>query len=300
MFVIFGASGKVGRATAIALRNAGRPVRAVVRQTKQGEALARIGCEIVSADLTDPASVASAIKGATAVQILCPVPVGDTDPASTMERMIDVAADALRANLPPAVLALSDYGAELDRGTGLTRLFHLLEERLKPLATHLTLLRSAEHAENWAAMLPVMLATGRLPSLHQPLDRALATVATQDVGALAAELLLALPHQAPSAKSPRIVSVEGPRRVSLMDVARAFGAVVGREIVADAVPRNAWTPMLQRAGLSANHVQLITELYDAVNAGQIDVEKGVSEQRFGNTELSDVFASMLAAHVKSR
>ena len=185
MFVIFGASGKVGHATAVALRNAGRPVRAVVRGARQGEALARIGCEIAIADLTDPASVASAIKGATAVQMLCPVPVGDVDPAFTMERMIDVAADALRANPPSAVLALSDYGAELDRGTGLTRLFHLLEERLKPLATHLTLLRSAEHAQNWAAMLPVMLATGRLPSLHYPLDRAFATVATQDVGALA-------------------------------------------------------------------------------------------------------------------
>ena len=69
MYVIFGASGKVGRATAIALRNAGRPVRAVVRQAKQGEALAKIGCEIVCADLTDPTTVASAIKGATAVQI---------------------------------------------------------------------------------------------------------------------------------------------------------------------------------------------------------------------------------------
>lgn len=296
MYVIFGASGKVGRATAMALCNAGRPVRAVVRQTRQVETLARIGCEIVRADLTEPASVASAIKGATAVQILCPVPVGDADPASTMQRMIDVAADAMRANPPPAVLALSDYGAELDRGTGLTRLFHLLEARLKPLATHLTLLRSAEHAENWAAMLPVMLATGRLPSLYHPLDRAFAMVATQDVGTLAAELL----QEAPSAKSPRIVSMEGPRRVSLIEVARTFSTVVGREIVAHAVPRTAWPPMLQRVGLSANHVQLITELYDAVNAGQIDVEKGVSEQRFGKTELSDVFASMLAAHMKSR
>lgn len=296
MFVIFGASGKVGGVTARALRKAGRPVRAVVRHARQGEVLAKLGCDIAIADLTDPASIASAIKGATAVQMLCPVPVRDADPASTMERMVDVAADALRANPPPAVLALSDYGAELDRGTGLTRLFHLLEERLKPLATHLTLLRSAEHAQNWGAMLPVMLATGRLPSLHQPLDRAFATVATQDVGALAAELLL----EGPSGKTLRIVSVEGPRRVSLVDVARAFGAVVGCEIVADALPRTAWAPMLQRAGLSANHVQLITELYDAVNAGQIDVEKGVSEQRFGKTELHAVFASMLAAHVQSR
>ncbi|MDE2201698.1 MAG: NmrA family NAD(P)-binding protein [Burkholderiaceae bacterium] len=296
MYVIFGASGRVGLATAIALRNAGRPVRAVVRQARQGEGLSRIGCEIVCADLTDRASVARAIEGATAVQVLCPVPTRNVDPASTMERMIDVAADALRANPPACVLALSDYGAELDQGTGLTGLFHLLEARLKLLATHLTLLRSAEHTENWAAMLPVMLASGRLPSLHDPLDRRFATVAAADVGALAAELLL----DAPPRKTPRIVSIEGPRRVSLIEVARAFSAVVGREIIADAVPRNLWAAMLQRAGLSDNHGQLITALYDALNAGRIDVEKGVSELRYGKTELSDVCAEMVAAHVKSR
>ena len=296
MYVIFGASGRVGRATAVALRNAGQPVRAVVRQVRQGEGLSRIGCEIVCADLTDRASVARAIEGATAVQVLCPVPTRDAHPESTMQRMIDVAADALRANPPASVLALSDYGAELERGTGLTRLFHVLEERLKPLATRLTLLRSAEHTENWAAMLPVMLATGRLPSLHAPLDRRFATVAAEDVGVLAGALLLDAPH----GKTPRIVSIEGPRRVSLIDVARAFSAVVGREIVADAVPRHAWASLLQRAGLSDNHVQLITALYDALNAGQIDVETGVSELRYGKTELRDVCAALVAAHVKSR
>ena len=92
MFVIFGASGNVGRVTAAALRNAGHAVRAVVRNEAQGERLARIGCEVVLADLLKPASVAKVIDGAQAVQILCPVPNGDGQPESTMRRMIDVAA----------------------------------------------------------------------------------------------------------------------------------------------------------------------------------------------------------------
>ena len=37
MFVVFGASGNVGDATAVRLRQAGRAVRAVVRREQQGE-----------------------------------------------------------------------------------------------------------------------------------------------------------------------------------------------------------------------------------------------------------------------
>jgi uncharacterized protein YbjT (DUF2867 family) len=296
MFVIFGASGHVGRATIAALRRAGKPVRAVVRDARHADACAKLACEVARAEHGDAASVAEAIAGASAVQILCPVPVRDPHPESTMRRMIDVAAEVLRANPPPAVLALSDYGAELDRGTGLTLLFHEQETRLRPLATRLTLLRSAEHAQNWTAMLPVMLATGALPSLHHPLSRPFPAIAAQDVGTLAAELL----QDDGPWSTPRIVSVEGPRRVSVLDIARAFSEVSGREIVAGELPRSAWSASLQRAGLSENHVQLLTDLYDQHNAGHIDVEKGAGEQRFGKTELAEVFGAMLTEHVKVR
>lgn len=122
MFVIFGASGNAGRLTAATLRRAGETVRAVVRNAQQGERLAKLGCEIALADLTDYASVAKAIEGADAVQILCPVPRTEAQPADMMRHMIDTAARALRANPPPRVLALSDYGAELAHDTGITLL----------------------------------------------------------------------------------------------------------------------------------------------------------------------------------
>jgi uncharacterized protein YbjT (DUF2867 family) len=243
----------------------------------------------VLADLLKPASVAKVIDGAQAVQILCPVPNGDAQPESTMRRMIDVAAVALRANPPPRVLALSDYGAELDRGTGITLLFHALESQLQPVVHDLTLLRAAEHMQNWARVIPVALATGVLPSLHHPLNKCFPTVAAQDVGQLAAELLL----DESRASVPRLVSIEGPRRVSALDVARALSDVSRREISAREVPRSEWTSTLLRAGLSANHADLITELCDAHNAGRIDVEEGMNERRFGTTELAEILASML-------
>jgi NAD(P)H dehydrogenase (quinone) len=289
VFVIFGASGKVGQVSAASLRNEGHAVRAVVRNDAQGEQLARMGCEIVLADLLDPTSVARAIEGADAVQILCPVPMGDARPGSTMHRMIDVAADALRANPPPHVLALSDYGAELDHGTGITLLFHALEKQLQAVVQNLTLLRAAEHTENWARVIPVALATGKLPSLHHPLSKRFPTVAARDVGLLAAELLLGKSRGSGS----HVVSIEGPRRVAALDIARALSEVGGREISAHEVPRNDWPAMLSRAGLGADHAQLIIDLYETHNAGRIDVEEGIGERRFGRTEFTEVLASML-------
>jgi len=291
VYVIFGAAGNAGSITAARLRDADRAVRAIVRHEYQGEALAKLGCEIALADLTDRASVAKAIEGADAVQILCPVPHNDPHPADSMRHMIETAASALRANPPPRVLALSDYGAELEHGTGITLLFHHLEAQLKPVESHLTFLRAAEHMQNWGRVMPAALKAGVLPSLHHPLDKRFPSVSAQDVGRLAADLLL---DDDPAGEiTPRIVSIEGPQRISALDVARTLGELSGREVVAQALQREAWTPMLLHAGLSTEHARLITDLYEAHNADRIDVEAGAGERRFGTTGLAEALAAML-------
>jgi len=124
VFVIFGANGNVGKACATALRRAGHDVRAVLRSPAHAAPLAEIGCDIAIADLRDRTAMARALDGARAVQILCPVPRDHADPAREMRSTIDASVDALRANLPEHVLALSDYGAEHASGTGITTLFH--------------------------------------------------------------------------------------------------------------------------------------------------------------------------------
>jgi len=290
VFVIFGAAGHVGRVSAAALRRAGRPVRAVVRNADQGEFLAKIGCEIALADLLDAATVARAIEGAHAVQLLCPVPHADTDPAQAMRRMIDATVAALRADPPPRLLALSDYGAEHPTGTGITTLFHELETQLRSVDSQSTFLRAAEHMHNWARVLPIALAKGVLPSLHHPLSKRFPSVAAQDVGALAAELLL---DDRAQRVSPRIVSIESDERVSTLEVARTIGDLAGRAVAAREVPRGEWAAMLAGAGLGESYARLITDLYDAHNAGRIDVEADVSERRFGATTLAEVLAAIL-------
>lgn len=215
-----------------------------------------------------------------------------------MRYVIDVAADALHASPPVAVLALSDYGAEVPEGTGITLLYRYLEARLTPLRTRLTLLRSAEHMENWARVIPAALARGVLPSLHHPLTKTFPTVAARDVGTIAAQLLLDGDDSddADEMRSdrPRIVSVEGPQRISAIDVAQVLSDVAKHTVTALALPRGEWNATLRHAGLTENHTRLIAELYDAHNAGKIDVEAGQTERRFGATPLSEAIASMLS------
>jgi NAD(P)H dehydrogenase (quinone) len=290
VFVIFGATGNAGRVTATQLREAGKPVRVVVRQADQASGFAALGCEVAVADLTDRRSVERAIDGAHAVQMLCPVPSNHPDPAQAMRDMIDVAADALRANPPRHLLAISDYGAELATDTGITLLFHYLEQKLHAAAPHVTLLRSAEHMQNWARVIPVALATGVLPSFHHPLTKPFPTVSARDVGAAAAALLL----EGPPVSASRVVSIEGPQRTWALDVARTLSEAAGREIAARELPRDQWTATLLRAGLTERHAQLITDLYDTHNAGHIDVEANAGERRFGTTPLADVFATIVA------
>jgi NAD(P)H dehydrogenase (quinone) len=283
MFAILGATGKAGRATIGALRKRGLPVRAVVRDAAKADALAAMGCEIAVADLRDGAALKAAISGAQAVQVIVPISPGDEDPAAEMRAIIATVARAIAEVGAPRVVAISDYGAEREAGTGITLAFHDLEAQLRKTSAKLTLLRSAEHMQNWARLFKVAAETGVLPSLHHPLTKVFPMVSAGDVGIAAADLLAS----ADDRETTRIVHVEGPRRYRPHDVAKTLGGLFGREIVARELPRSDWIAALTRGGLSAKYAALVAELYDAHNSGLIDVERGATDIRRGPTEFAD-------------
>lgn len=287
MLVIFGATGKIGRATALALRERGEPVRAVLRDASRGSELTALGCELAVADLADAAAIGRVIAGADAVQVICPLDSRAPDAAGTARATVDAIADGLHGAPPPSVLAISDYGAELDRGTGVTFLFHQLEQRLRTLPSSVTFVRSAEHMQNWGRQVPAAIKTGVLGSLHQPLTKRFPTVSAPDVGAITADLITARARSG----SPRVVHVEGPRRYTALDVAATLSELSGRKVVARELPRTEWVSTLEHGGVSASYAELVAELFETHNAGRIDAQPGVGEIRRGTTELRDALAA---------
>ena len=283
MFVIFGATGKVGKATITKLSAEGAPVRAVLRDPGKAAPFAALGCEIAIAEIGDADAMAGAMRNATAVQLICPINPHAADVRRQMLRSIERMADAIDAARPPRVLAISDYGAHLTIDTGITSLFHAMEERFRQCATEMVFLRSAEHMENWARYLKIAGETGIMPSMHQPLSRPFPTVSAADIGGMAADLLLAGEEHG---HSPRIVHGEGPREYTALEIAAALGRLMTRSVVARELPRADWPATLTRAGLSHNYADLIVRLADVHNRGLIGVEAGVGEIRRGRTDLS--------------
>jgi uncharacterized protein YbjT (DUF2867 family) len=246
---------------------------------------------VVRADLLDPDAVAAAVEGCDCVQVICPVPARAADPVAQMSAVIDALVQGMRAVPAAAVVAISDYGAEIPGGTGITAVFHRLEARLGELPNPLTFVRSAEHMHNWTRQLRATLKTGTLASMHQPLTKAFPTVHAPDLGAITADLLLS-PFT--PAGSPRVVYAEGPRRYSALDVAAALATITASDITAREVTREQWEPMLTAAGATPGLAKLTAELYDAHNAGLIDALPG-ADIRYGATPLKDALASVVTA-----
>jgi uncharacterized protein YbjT (DUF2867 family) len=290
MFAILGATGKIGRTTIAALREKGAPVRAILRDRSRSQEFVDLGCEVAVADIADVGALTKAIDGARAVQIICPIDIRAVDARTKMLRLIETMGEALDRANPELVLAISDYGAEVPSGTGITLLFNALDARLRKLRSRTIFLRSAEHMENWSRVTRVAVETGQLHSFHHPLTKLFPTVSAFDVGTIAADLLLE-----DDGAHLRIIHAEGPRRYTPNDVATVIASLVAHPVVARELPRSQWEAVLTRGGLSESYARLVTELYEAHNAGRIDAERDVGEIRRGTSELADALRRFVTA-----
>jgi uncharacterized protein YbjT (DUF2867 family) len=239
--------------------------------------------------LQDPVALGRAIADAHAVQVICPPMPRALDAVGDMRKSIESVAKALEQERPDLVLAISDYGAHVDEDIGMPTMFRIFEEHLRRLETPRIFLRSAEHMEGWGAVIPVAIAMGILPSFHHPVEKPFPTVSAQDVGRIAANLLVR-----PGADiGTRIVHAEGPRRYSTADVAAALCELLGRPVTAQTVPRSQWMENLGRV-VSASTARLLAELYDAHNRrGLIDIEPDTGDVRHGATELIDALRPLV-------
>ncbi|WP_446741967.1 NmrA family NAD(P)-binding protein [Silvibacterium acidisoli] len=288
MFAIIGASGNVGRSTSSALRQAGVPVRAILHDSAKGAGLREQGCEIAVADLQDSASLVKAIRNADTVQVIIPLRPQTKDPAGDLRLSGESIINALRQTHPKRVLAISDYGAHVSEDIGMPSIFHEFEALFHTLDGHKVILRSAEHTHNWGRVIPVALASGTLPTFQDSIDKVQPTISAQDLGLIAAKLLL----RPESGRDLDVIHAEGPRRYSASDVATALSQLSGRTIHAQAVPRSQWTKAFEQ--IPGSLADLLIKANEAKNkGGLVDIEPNADEVIYGTTGLTDALRPLL-------
>ncbi|AZQ53964.1 NmrA family NAD(P)-binding protein [Burkholderia cenocepacia] len=288
MYAITGITGQVGGALARELLASGESVRAVVRDATRAAVWAERGCEIATAFMEDPSSLADAFAGATGVFILLP-PVFDPAPGFPEARkVIEAVSAALLKARPERVVSLSTIGAQADESNLLTQ-HTLMERALREMPMPVTFLRPGWFMENAVWDVASARDEGVVASCLQPLDKPVPMVATADVGRVAADLLQQ------TWRGVRVVELEGPQRVSPNDLALAFARALGRDVRAEAVDRRTWEALFRAQGMK--HPLPRMRMLDGFNEGWIDFDSPPDEILRGHVELDTVLGELVSRTV---
>jgi NAD(P)H dehydrogenase (quinone) len=289
MFAITGITGKVGGKTAGRLLDARQPVRAIVRDLNNAAFWADRGCEIAVADMGDAESLASAFLGAEGIFVLMPPNFNPTPGFPQARAMISALKSALLQAKPGKVVVLSTIGAQAVQPNLLTQL-GMMEQELGTLPTPIVFLRAAWFMENSSLDVASARKVGVINSFLQPLEKPVPMVATEDIGRVAAELLQQV------WTGCRVVELEGPHRITPMELGATFSKVLGRPVEVKAIPRSSWEEFFRSQGIENPEPRM--QMLDGFNEGWIEFENGQGGSLKGVIELETVLRSLVQQQSK--
>jgi uncharacterized protein YbjT (DUF2867 family) len=284
MFAVLGASGNTGKVAADTLLRQKKEVRVVLHDAAKGKAWGEAGADVAIADVDDGASLERAFSDAEGIYVLLPPNFGSSQVRVDNNRRANTIAAAAEAAGVPHIVLLSSIGAQQSAGTGPVIGLHDAEAIFGRAKSAVTFVRAAYLMENWSGSLPAV-EQGVLPTFLVA-DKAIAQVATRDVGLAAARLLTE------GGSGKRVIELAGPREYSPRDVAAAAERIVGKPVEVQQAPEEVMVPALMGAGMNTEWAHLVQELTHGFNSDIVVWEGGHPFWR-GETELQNVLSTLL-------
>lgn len=282
MYAIIGITGNTGKIVASALLTQGKKVRGLFRDLQKAREWEEKGVEPIVGELSDLQPLKRLFDGSEGAYIMTPTYFTAEDMFAENTRDVAVLRQAaLEVALPKAVL-LSSIGAQHSSGTGAILKLHEMEQAFSDLPISCASIRAAWFMENFTGLVNSVKESGVLPSFLNPLDRAIPMIATEDIGTLAATLLVE------KWNGQRHIELEHSKRYSPKDVAAAFASVLGRDVVAQVLGRSQWASAYQSWGLTIRSSEAMSEMLDGFNRQWIQFEGNPAEHTYGNTSLEEV------------
>lgn len=242
MNIITGGTGRVGSALAEALLRKGEAVTIISRNSKAAAEWKAKGANIVVADIYDTEALHEIFKKATSVFLLNPS--ADTMTDTTLQERKTAASliQALKNTNVERVVVASTLGAQPGDKIGDLSVLYELEQGVARLSYPYSIIRSAYYMSNWASLLPAVKESGELVSFF-PADFKMPMVAPQDIGELAARLMI-------DKDTPQLNAIQGPELYSPGDVANAFSKALGRSVMVKVIPKREWVSAFKSIGFS--------------------------------------------------
>nr|WP_199046593.1 NmrA family NAD(P)-binding protein [Dyella sp. ASV24] len=283
MFLVMGITGKVGGATAAHLLAQGKKVRALVRDRAKAASWADQGVELVDGDWNDATSIERALKDVDGAFVMLPPILAPSPDFREAKAVVANYVEALTNARPPRVIALSSMGANRTSDMGLITALSLLEQGFRDLTLPIAYMRAGGFFENFLYGLHVARG-GTLPVFYNPTNRKSMMVATDDIGAKIAALL-----SGPAWLGHRAIEVGS--MVSADDVAAQLSEVMNLDVKAFAVPRADWPAAFEQFGIPVGRSGPVELMYNAINAGGMDLGVAGTEHVPGTTSAGHVFAA---------
>ena len=283
MLVIAGVTGHVGSVVAKELLAKGQKIKVIVRDAAKGAEWSKKGAELAVGSLDDQAFLTGALRGAKAFFALLPADMRG-DFYANQRKTADAIAGAVKASAVPHVVMLSSVGADQATGNGPVRGLHYLENALTNAGTRLSAIRAGGFQENVDQALAPAKKAGIYPSFMPSADMAVPMIATRDIGALAAELMLTQP-----AKN-EIVDLLGPA-YSARQVAEKLGQKLGKPLQVVDVPQSGWVGALTQGGVPQQVAEALAEMYAGFASGNLRPKGDRLVQ--GKTTLDETLRTLL-------
>lgn len=256
-------TGHIGSALVRRLLDAGREdLVLLVRNASALPADVRERVETREGVLQDAGFIREATAGADALFWLSPADWTTPDVYGWYERLGDAAAGAVRANGIGRVVHLSSRGAQERSGYGPVSGVGRIEAALDAVAAEtgaaVRHLRPTFFMENFEPQLGAIAGAGSVFFVTPP-ETTTGMIATRDIAATAAELLLD-----GSWTGQEAVPLDGPRDYSYAEAAAVLSAGLGRPVGVQQIPGAALEQQLAGMGATPAWTASFVELYTGV------------------------------------
>jgi uncharacterized protein YbjT (DUF2867 family) len=276
----------VGSVVANELLGHGDGVTVIVRGPQAAGAWERRGAQAVVGSLGDQAILTRVLRGAAGFFAILPEDASADDFHGVRRGIASAMAAAVGVSGVPHVVLLSAVAAVLPDGNGPAKDLHYLENALRATGTSVTALRAAWFQENIAMVIQPAMHAGIYPNMMPSADITFPTIATRDVGRIAAGLLRNPPQ------SSEVVDLFGPS-YSVSQQADALGAALGKTLQIVDIPAAGHIAALTQAGLSRSFAESVAELYACFAAQRITPQGDRSLA--ATTTLEEVLPGLLTA-----
>ncbi len=235
LILVTGATGQQGSAVLRHLREKDYAVRAMTRDANgpKGRSLMHPGVEVVSGDLSDPASVARAVSDCFGVYSVQAV-ASPEEEIQGGKTLIDA---ANRADVTHFVYS-SVIGADANTGVPHFESKGQIEAHLRSSGLAFTIFRPVSFMENWLRQRDMILGAGALSLPLKP-DTQMQMIATDDIGAFVTRAFEKSGHW-----NGRTFEIAGDS-LGMAQIAAELSRVSNREIKYNQVP---WEAFEQSAG----------------------------------------------------